>query len=263
MGPFRIQHLLLLLCGLLFLILCGCTPPPPSTLPEDSDNDAMVTGVTGRVVDAGGKPAAGAWVYAYRSDRAGLRGPADFAARVDADGSYMLDLIEGDYWLVARMRQGRADSGPPRRGDAWAPYQHNPVRLRAGMIEQVDFILQKVVSPALLRQGSLVSGDTGFSGTLVDPQGQPLAGAFALAYRDADLRRMPDFTSTPATDRGRFTLFVSRPGHYCIAARLKTRGQPQPGEPYGILGRGKAGCPRVEAGQILDVGPIVLSPFHQ
>ncbi|PNU18713.1 hypothetical protein C2E25_16190 [Geothermobacter hydrogeniphilus] len=262
MRPFCTQRLSLL-CGLLFAILCGCVPPSASVSPAEAEGDAMVTGVAGRVVDAGGKPAAGAWVYAYRSDRTGLRGPADFAARVDADGSYLLDLTEGNYWLVARLRQGRADSGPPRRGDAWAPYQRNPVRLRAGSVERVDFILQKVVSPTLLRQGSLVSGDTGFSGTLVDSQGQPLVGAFALAYRDADLRRMPDFTSTPATDRGRFTLFVSRPGHYCIAARLKTRGQPQPGEPYGILGRGKAGCPRVEAGQILDVGPIVLSPFHQ
>lgn len=249
--------------GLLLLVLMACSPVTQPPLDDMSGSTDMVTGVAGRVVDATGQPAPGAWVYAYRSQRTGLRGPADFAVRVEDDGSYLLDLVEGRYWLVARLRQGRADSGPPRRGDAWAPYQHNPVTLEAEENRRVDFILQAVVSPTLLRQGSLISGDTGFSGRLLDGQGRPVAGAFALAYRGEDLRRMPDFTSAPATAAGNFMLYVGQPGTYCLAARLKSRGQPRAGEPYGVLGRGAEGCLRVEKGQIRAVGTIVLRPFHQ
>jgi len=254
----------LILFGTSLFLLGACRAVSDSRQVSPPLEDAAeVTGVAGKVTDAAGRPAAGAWVYAYRSERTGLRGPADFAIRVEEDGSYLLDLVEGKYWLVARMRQGRADSGPPRRGDAWAPYPHNPVVLSAGNIARVDFLLQKVVSPTLLRQGSLVSGETGFSGRLVDEQGEPLAGAFVLAYRDTDLKRMPDFTSTPAADDGRFNLFVNRSGRYCLAARLKTRGQPRPGEPYGVLGRGAEGCRKVAEGEIVDIGVIVLKPFRQ
>lgn len=244
------------------VLLSSCSPKPPT--PMSVSEAEQFTGVTGAVVDSSGKPAAGAWIYAYRSNQKGLRGPADFAARVDADGRYQLDLLQGRYWLVARLRQaGHGDSGPPRSGDAWAPYQHNPVTLAEGESSVADFILQVVAQPTILRQGSLASGDTGFSGTLVDAQGRPVVGAFVLAYGDLDLRRMPEFTSAPVGEDGRFELFIAESGRYCLAARSKTRGQPQAGEPYGLLGPGDAACVESRSGEIRDVGEIVLRPFRQ
>lgn len=250
----------LLLALAILLSSCSSTVVDPYS---DSGADRF-TGVTGSVVDGAGQAADGAWIYAYRSNKKGLRGPADFAARVDADGSYQLDLLTGDYWLVARMRpEGRSDSGPPRSGDAWAPYHQNPVTVAAGESLSADFMLQTVVQPTVLRQGSLASGDTGYSGRLVDAQGQPVAGAFVLAYGDLDLRRMPEFTSAPVGDDGRFELFVAEPGRYCLAARSKTRGQPRAGEPYGLLGPGDEACVESRSGEIKDVGEIVLRPFRQ
>ncbi len=244
----------------LLLAVTACTPSLDA--PEPEELDTGTTGVGGVVRMADGTVAAGAFVYAYRSPQGGLRGPADFGVRVNRDGRYFLDLVEGEYHLVARLRQTGADAGPPRPGDAWAIHGDNPVRVAEGAIRTIDFALQAGAVPRQVRTGSLAAGDTGFRGRLVDAQGRPMPGAFVLAYRDADFHRMPDLTSSPADDNGRFALYVGDVGRYCLAARTQTRGQPRAGEPYGTLGEGEGACRQAVAGEIRDIGTIVLAPYR-
>lgn len=246
-----------LLLGIVLLV--ACAPPAPVVPPADIPG---ATGIAGAVRDPVGQPAVGAMVYAYRSAKSGLRGPADFAAEVGADGRFFLDLVEGRYYLVARRRQGSGDAGPPRPGDAWSIYPRNPVTVNAERTTRVDFQLQGVTQPNLLKEGSLSGGDTGFTGRLLDAHGTPIAGAFVLGYRDSDFRRMPDFTSAASAVDGRFTLFVPTAGRYCLAARIRTRGQPGAGELYGQLGSAEAACRTATTGTLLDVGVIRLEPFH-
>jgi len=251
-------HLILFFL-LLPVLLAGCLG---AGVPDET-SDSTWTGAAGQVLDRHGKPAAGAWVYAYASNRGGLRGPADFAARVDPDGRYELDLPPGRFWLVARWREsGRPDTGPPLKGDAWSPWRHNPLKVIAGRVARVDFVLMPVVQPNLLRRGSLGGGDTGFAGVLVDRQGRPVVGAFALAYRGGQRHSMPDFTSAPSLEDGRFRLFVDKGGTWCLAARTGSRGQPKPGELYGVWRGGKAGCVELAEGSLLDIGTIELRPFR-
>jgi hypothetical protein len=219
-------------------------------------------GIKGQISDSQGNPARGAFVYAYRNMKSNLRGPADFEALADANGNYFLDLVEGDYYLVARMRQSGADAGPPRVGDAWALPSSNPVTVAPGTISSVDFVLHGINQPMLMREGTLTSGDTGFTGLLVDGEGKPLAGAFVIAYPEADYQRMPEATSPAVGNDGRFHLYVERTGQWCLAARTRTRGQPVAGEPYGILGRSNEGCLTSISGQIIDVGTIRLTPYR-
>jgi hypothetical protein len=255
-----------LLTGFALLVsLSGCSLAPvaaPPALVLES-RDSSVTGIAGTVTDHNGLPASGAYVYAYRSPRGGLRGPADFEAVVGNDGGYLLDLIEGSYHLVARRRPDGGDAGPPRAGDAWALPAKNPVTVTPGRLVPVDFVLQTVSQPRLMREGTLTGGDTGLTGILVDDQGHPVSGAFALAYADSDYRRMPAATSPAVGEDGRFTLYVDRPGRWCLAARTRTRGQPIPGELYGVLDEGAKGCRQVSPGQLIDVGPIRLFPYHR
>lgn len=219
------------------------------------------TGIAGTLRTLQSEPVSGAHVYAYRSARTGLRGPADFEALSDEAGHYFLDLVEGDYHLVARQRQDGTDSGPPRSGDAWAIYPRNPVTVVGGFSSRADILLQPLAAGRVLRAGSLSSGETGFRGRIVDGRSIPVAGAFALGYRDEHRNRPPDFNAPVTGEDGLFHLYLSQGGDYCIAARMKTRGQPRFDEPYGIPDGGENGCFSIETGQILDLGTLILRPF--
>ena len=235
----------------------------PVLVESRNATDMPGPGIAGQVTDSHGGPATGAYVYAYRNQRSNLRGPADFEALADANGHYFLDLVEGDYYLVARMRQSGVDAGPPKPGDAWALPVGNPVPVRPGSVAAVNFVLQGIAQPMLMREGTLTSGDTGFTGLLVDAANQPIAGAFVIAYPEADFQRMPEATSPSVGEDGRFHLYVERTGQWCLAARTRTRGQPIAGEPYGLLGANDSGCRDTISGQIIDVGTIHLTPYRQ
>jgi hypothetical protein len=253
-------HSLTLLLSLTLVTACAQQTSSVATqtaLPE------LTVGITGQVTDGKTRPATGAYVYAYRNMRGNLRGPADFEARVDEKGHYFLDLVEGTYYLVARMRQSGADAGPPKPGDAWALPSKNPVRVEADKTTVINFILQGIAQPMLMREGTLTSGETGFSGQLVDADNKPLPGAFVIAYPDSDFQRMPEATSPAVGDDGRFQLFVKRPGQWCLAARTRTRGQPIAGEPYGKLNKQGSVCQNAVTGKIIDLGTIRLTPYRQ
>ena len=230
-----------------------------------SSDIATKTGISGRVTGRTGQAVADAWVYAYRNTSSSLRGPADFGAQTDIQGDYFLDMVEGSYYLVARWRQDGGEAGPPRDGDAWAMPEKNPIQVEVGKVSRVNFQLQGVQAgqPVLLRSGSITQGKTGFTGRLVDVKGEPLPGAFALAYSDPDFRRMPDFTSAVVGSDGQFQLYLPIGTRYCLAARTRTRGQPVAGEPYGLLDEGDAGCRETVENQLIDVGIIRLSPYQR
>jgi hypothetical protein len=108
-------------------------------------------------------------VYAYRN----LRGPADFETQADSSGTYFLAVIEGEYYLVARMRREGGNAGPPRPGDAWAMPATSPTPVKSGRISRVDLQLQTLVQSMIMREGTLPSGSTGFTGRILNDRGQP------------------------------------------------------------------------------------------
>lgn len=245
------------LLSLLLLFLAACAPSVKvETVP-------FQTGIHGRVTDRSGAPADGAQVYAYRHSRGGMRGPADFAASVSDDGNYFLEVVEGEYFLVARQRRQGGEAGPPRPGDAWSLYPSNPVKVEPGTRSRADFRLQGVTRPALMKEGTLAGGDTGFRGRLVDPQGRAVAGAFMLGYRNRDFQRMPDVVAPAADEEGGFVLHVPSAGKWCLAARSGYRGQPRSGELYGTVGEGEGACREVGKGEIVDLGGVILRPYRR
>lgn len=246
--------------GLLLVLLLplGCLPSAPTIAPQ-----AEATGVAGVVTGRDGAPVAGTYVYAYRTPRGGLRGPADFEALVGGSGEYFLDLVEGQYYLVARSRGSGGDAGPPRPGDVWALYPGNPVEVKADTISRIDLQLQGVPRAGLLQEGAAVAGQTGFRGRLLDRNGRPVPGAFVLGYRDQEVRRKPDASSPVVDANGLFTLYVTQPGNWCLAARTGSRGQPRKGELYGGWGVVEEPCREAIPGVVLDVGEIVLHPVRR
>jgi len=243
---------------ILFSCLLSACLPASEQSPE-LPFEKPETGIYGQLTTTNNEVAS-LWVYAYSRAEGNFRGPAEFAVRAEEDGRYLLDLLPGRWFLVARSRSKGPLSGPPQSGDSFASYAQNPLVLAAGQVERVDFLLQKTAKN-LLRSSRVSRGDTGFSGRLLGADRQSVVGAMVLAYRGPDFRRMPDYSSAAVGEDGRFILYVPEAGSYCLLAREKSRGQLRQGELYGQLGKGEAGCRQLEGGQILDVGEIHLKPF--
>jgi hypothetical protein len=87
---------------------------PPRTV----EGEGKGTGVSGYVRE-GDAPVAAAHVFAYLRPGSGFRAMG-FAASAPTteDGSFLLDLPSGKYFLIARKRAGGGLAGPLRKGDA-------------------------------------------------------------------------------------------------------------------------------------------------
>ena len=91
-----------------------------------------------------------------------------------------------------------------------------------------------MTAPMFFKQGGgITETERGISGQLLDAKGQPVVGGFAIAYRNSDIQRLPDFVSTVTNANGEYTLYLPAGGTYYVAARLHGWDMPRPGEPYG------------------------------
>jgi hypothetical protein len=103
--------------------------------------------------------------------------------------------------------------------------------------------------------------DTGVRGILVDTQGNPVAGGFAMAYVDADMQRLPDYASTLTNENGQFTIYLPRGGTYFLGGRIHAWDMPRPGEPYGKYGGDPPAPVEVADGTFVEGIRIVMQPF--
>jgi hypothetical protein len=253
--------------ALLLPLLAACAAPsgrpsPAAGAAAASPAVAIPTqGVRGTLTRQG-RPLAGASVYAYRRQSSNFLGPADFASAPSArDGSYLLDLVEGSYWLVARMRASGSDAGPLVPGDLQRIHPGNPATVSSGAFTTVDLDLEEMRDLMFSRTGPRGPTATGIRGRITDESGAPVAWVFALAYASADVRRVPDFTSAMTAADGRFVIYLPAGGRYWVGARKHIREKPAPGEPYGLYEGTPEHAVDVATGSFADNVDIVLRGF--
>jgi hypothetical protein len=243
-------------------LLAACAAPSPRgaltrppAVPEQ--------GVQGTLTHAG-RPLAGGIVYAYRRQSANFLGPADFAsAPTGRDGSYVLDLVEGSYWLVARRRASGSDAGPLLPGDLQRVHPGNPTTVGPGGFTVVDLDLEEMRDLMLSRTGPRGPTDTGIRGRITDAAGAPVAWVFAFAYAGEDMRRMPDFTSALTGEDGSYVIHLPAGGRYRVGARAHIREKPAPGELFGFYEGSPDHGVDVATGAFVDGVDIVLRPFGE
>ncbi len=190
------------------------------------------TGVAG-VVLAGGIPVGEARVTAYLRPDGNFRDLGFAAAPTAADGSFVLDLPPGAYFLVARKRAGGGAAGPMRKGDAFGYYAANPVAVAAGRFTRVAI----PVTLLKLRNAPSYSGGAAaaafIEGRILGRDGKPRAGAYAALYDNPELLNRPVFLSDVTGSDGAYRLPVPAPGTYYLGARTGYGGSPAPGDLYG------------------------------
>ena len=202
-------------------------PPAPGGEPAGG------SGVAGRVI-SGGAPVENAHVFAYVRTETAFR-DLGFAASTPTgtDGSFVIDLPPGDYYLLTRKRASGGIAGPMRKGDLFGYYPGNPVSVRPGgyrllSIPATTLKLRNVPSWSGQYKGAAL-----LEGKIVGPDGKPRAGVYAALYDNPDLLNRPVFLSDVTGGDGRFRLPVPVPGAYYLGARSGYGGAPGPGDLYG------------------------------
>ncbi len=252
-----------------FLLLPACTTKTISTT-GDQIITRMIdgqgqTGISGRVIlKADGSPLAGAYVNIYPDNISNLLGPSQFiSAPADADGRYRIELPPGNYYVVARKRSSGLANGPLTTGDYYSEHQRIIARIAPNKLTLVDLQMVKMKAPMFFKKDlSETRTDTGIRGRLLDTNGKPVAGGFAIAYTDNNLQRLPDFASTLTNQKGEFTLYLPHGGRYYLAARIHAWDMPRTGELYGKYGGETPTAMDVADNSFIEGITIRLAPFQ-
>ena len=256
--------LLVPLVVLLFMS-AGCQTLSES-MPETARTASDGPGISGRVVLKGtGQPVQGTHIYAYTDYSKNLIGVADHVSKGSSqDGSYLLKLPPGEYYIVARKRVSGANYGPIVTGDLYDHrFEQQILKIaESGMLEK-DFELEKLSEPMFFQV--FTEGQrktlTGVRGRVFDEEGEAVQGAFATAYRTSDMKRLPDFVSTLTGDDGSFTLYLPTGGKWYIGARSHARAAPEPGEPVGRYDGSDDHSLLATENSFVEGIKIILKPF--
>jgi len=227
-------------------------------------DDQGWTGISGQVFLKGEKePLTGAYVNIYPDTISNLLGPSQFISRpTDDQGRYRLELPPGTYYVVARKRMSGQPTGPLAPGDFYSEHQRIVTSVIAGKVSVVDLPVVPMKAPMFFKKEVVeLESDTGVRGVLVDKAGKPVAGGFAMAYSDKEMKRLPDYASTLTDAEGRFTLYLPEGGKYYLAGRIHAWDMPQHGEPYGVLGGAEPQQLEIAKGSFVEGVRIVLEPF--
>ncbi|MDF1536783.1 MAG: carboxypeptidase-like regulatory domain-containing protein [bacterium] len=244
----------------LTLATISCTTISPAP------DQAAGSGIRGVILSKEtGKPVAGAHVYAYSDPAKNLIGVADHVSKGSApDGSYTLEMPPGEYYFVSRQRASGSNYGPIVTGDLYDHrYEQDPVRLHKGQVIEMNFDLLRLSEPMFFQVFTEPerTTDTGITGRILDDTGEPVQGAFATAYRDENMKRLPDYASTLSGDNGNYKLYLPEGGKWYVGARSHARGVPRPGE---LIGRYEGSADhslQVPAQGFVDGVEITLKPF--
>lgn len=271
MSRFFTLHILLIAA---FTLLSACATkggapdgagiPPDARVVNKYVDDGGKTGIKGRVVlKEGGEPLADAYVNIYPETFSNLLGPSQFiSSPTAADGEYTLEVPPGTYYIVARKRTSGQPTGPLSPGDFYSEHQRIISTVVSGKVALVDIPVAVMKAPMFFKKAVVdMATDTGIRGVLVDRLGKPVPGAFATAYVNSDVRRVPDFVSTLTDPDGQFTLYLPEGGSYYIAARIHAWDMPRPGEPYGRVGGETPDPIQVNKGSFVEGMRIVMEPF--
>jgi len=239
------------------LMFYGC-----SEMQRKADTNPVNSGVRGQVIMENQGAAPDVFVYAYESGFNDLRVPTKWiSAPTAADGTYVLNLPPGSYYIVARKRSSGDPKGYLVKGDYEGKNPTNPVAVKQGEFTTVNMSISMLSGNFLLAPYLPAEGEMGISGNVRDTAGKPMPGAFVLLYADREMVGLPAFLSKPTGKDGEYRLFVTKPGIYYVAARIKYGGLPRKGEPYGTYDKDTEHKVQINPKVVMNGVDINLGPF--
>ena len=200
--------------------------------------------IEGRVL-TGGRPLPGARVFAYLDPDRGLRGPGYAMSEPSGpDGSFVLPLPPGTYFVAARLRHGGL-RGTLHPGDRFGVLPRFPLRIAEGEAFRVD--IETVEIPSAERMARFRGGFATLTGRIVDAGGRPVPGIRACLYTNPQMLDRPAAVAEPSGPDGSFVLTTPLAGTFYLGAREVLGAPPAPGERVGFY--------RGPRGTVLEVRP--------
>lgn len=194
--------------AIFFLSLCLCSEIPA----------AEFATLSGRILNVAGKPVQGAEVFAYTT--ADVKRPADFmSGKSTPEGNYQLVLPEGSYWIVGRLRTDNAQFGPLSSKDKHSG-EPKPMEISAGGNQLLDLTVADIREAAILHRSKNADNSILVQGRIVDPNGQPVAMAYALASSRNKPGDVPEFLSGWTGTDGKYSLYLPPGEQYLGGATI-------------------------------------------
>lgn len=245
------MHLIGLLV-LSFLLVClgGCG--------NQEADDVKASPGKGRLQGLVTMPLQGVRLYVYQPGM-DLYGPAfAISSETTEEGTFDIELPDGDYVVVARKRTGGEESGPVVAGDNRSEFM--PVTVKGGVVDL------QVSAPIKIGDKRNFTGDvdesrTGLAGQVLDSDGQPVIAARVHVYDHVQMSERPKFVSEKTGPDGRYLIYLPAGGTYYLAARDKFGGPPKLGDLYGRYDKGtiEPSAVVVKEGQVLKQVDITVT----
>jgi len=170
-----------------------------------------------------------AYVHIYRDTGTNFRGMGYAAQPTDAEGRFRLRLPPGQYYLLARKRQGGGMYGPPGVNDHIGYYPGNPVEIREGAVKSLSIETTMRVDKLEEIWFAEQQGAGWLKGVVHDSVSAPVEGVYLLFYRNSVTSGAPAFVAGPTDEAGRFKV-RSAAGTFRVLARSTLGGALAPGE---------------------------------
>lgn len=210
-----------------------------------------------------GQPVEGAFVYAYRDTNTHFFGPPNFLSSPSSkQGLYTLELDPGKYYIFARKRKTGSFQGPLYKDDLFSNVDQGVATVQPGK-KTVNFSIQKLTGQQFYRPEKFAAKtETIISGRILDQKGNPVMGAFAFAYRNGFMKRVPPHYGSVASDmEGRYSLYLDEGGKFIVGARVRAKEPPEQGELLGFYQDSKDKLISVSSGVKKGNVDIILKPF--
>jgi hypothetical protein len=215
-----------------------------------------------------GKPLDRTRVTLYQDGDTIFRGIGYASTLTNKAGEFSFNLAPGEYFIVARRRAAEDRMGPLGEGDFFGFAHQSPV-----VVKEDLFTLIAINGAAKLAKvkeggqdvtlgGTVKAGETVVEGVIRDKTGKPVAGVYAMAYRDSMMTQKPDFISRITGPDGSYAIDLPEGGEYFIGARNTMGGPAERGDLLGRYPGTEEHSVKMERGEKRKGVDIVVEPVE-
>lgn len=165
----------------------------------------------------------------------------DISRSLDADGTFKVEIPEGNYYIGAIKRMSGDKLGPPQEGDyvyrsldtSGKPKLHKVIsgkELELGSAEEAFQISKEDIEKRRV--------STALEGTIVSTDWLPVEGAVVVAFTEPTIGRKPLFVSNKSDKDGKYVLPLIEGTYYLRVRNSFAAGPPEPGQIVGYYGEG-------------------------